>query len=470
MIQRKFTWGLQRSFAELSGDYNPLHTDAKVARRLLFGGVVVHGIHALLWALDSWLRSKPASIEILSINAMFNKPIRVDEEVTFTLTDEKEGRARINLQAGESLCTLIDVVWSHSRRKAWPEFSTHHPDRRVCRTVSLDEVESASGALPLYFHQNSATELFPHLVTIMPSKQLAGIIASSRLVGVECPGLHSLYSELQIAFDSLVDSASELHYEVQHFDRRFSLVSIRIAAPGMSGLIKAFLRPGPQAQVNSSELPTLVSRTEFQGQRALIIGGSRGLGEATAKLLSAGGADVKITYFAGKEDASRVTSEILSSGGSAASFFFDVLDPGQDLYQKLGTAWSPTHLYYFATPFIFAGDRGFLSLELLKKFCDYYLQGFLNTVKHVARFNLKRVFYPSSVAIDEIPIEMGEYVIAKMAGETLCIVLEKKSPGLRIYRPRLPRLSTDQTATPFPVKNFDPVNVLLPHLRSFNSL
>ena len=44
----------QASFAAVSGDSNPIHLDPLAARRSLAGGAVVHGIHALLWALDSW--------------------------------------------------------------------------------------------------------------------------------------------------------------------------------------------------------------------------------------------------------------------------------------------------------------------------------------------------------------------------------------------------------------------------------
>ena len=42
---------------------------------------------------------------------------------------------------------------------------------------------------------------------------------------------------------------------------------------------------------------------EFANVRALVIGGSRGLGEITAKIIAAGGGDVWITYRRGKEDA-----------------------------------------------------------------------------------------------------------------------------------------------------------------------
>ena len=55
----------------LSGDYNPLHLDVLLARRLLFGSPVVHGIHSLLWSLDCWLNNSSQLIEFKSIKALF---------------------------------------------------------------------------------------------------------------------------------------------------------------------------------------------------------------------------------------------------------------------------------------------------------------------------------------------------------------------------------------------------------------
>ena len=49
---RTFTLDDQLAFAALAGDFNPLHVDPLAARRLIFGEVVVHGVHAVLWALD----------------------------------------------------------------------------------------------------------------------------------------------------------------------------------------------------------------------------------------------------------------------------------------------------------------------------------------------------------------------------------------------------------------------------------
>ena len=63
-----------------------------------------------------------------------------------------------------------------------------------------------------------------------------------------------------------------------------------------------------------------VNRDEFKGQSALIIGGSRGLGEVTAKLLAAGSADVRLSYYQGEEDAIGIVDDISSNGGCAEYF------------------------------------------------------------------------------------------------------------------------------------------------------
>src|SRR6185295_12415070 len=89
---------------------------------------------------------------------------------------------------------------------------------------------------------------------------------------------------------------------------------------------------------------------EFAGVRGLVVGGSRGLGEVTAKLLAVGGADVRVTYKHGRDGALRVCHEIREAGGQAEALAFDVLQEGASLGGLAG--WSPSEVYYFPTPYI----------------------------------------------------------------------------------------------------------------------
>jgi hypothetical protein len=257
-----------------------------------------------------------------------------------------------------------------------------------------------------------------------------------------------------------------LNYEVTKVDPRLNLVAMNISSMQMTGTITAFLRPPPREQPCFDEMRKCVSAGEFTGQRALVIGGSRGLGEVVAKLLCAGGADVKITYYRGMDDAGRVVDEITAGGGSVSAIQLDVLDEAARMPDVIGDDWTPTHLYYFATPFIAAGTRGEFSDATFQSFCSYYVDGFERIVLQLHELGLKAVLYPSSVYVDEPPVNMAEYAAAKAAGEDLCGVLEESLQGLSISRPRLSRMATDQTASLAPTRNEDPVPVILACLRA----
>ena len=65
---------------------------------------------------------------------------------------------------------------------------------------------------------------------------------------------------------------------------------------------------------------------KLEGKIALITGGSRGIGAAIAKRLSADGANVAITYTKGAEAAASVVEEIERAGGKAIAIQADAAD------------------------------------------------------------------------------------------------------------------------------------------------
>jgi NAD(P)-dependent dehydrogenase (short-subunit alcohol dehydrogenase family) len=208
-----------------------------------------------------------------------------------------------------------------------------------------------------------------------------------------------------------------------------------------------------------------VARDEFTDSIALVVGGSRGLGELTAKLVAAGGGRVIVTYASGKADADKLAAQINDWGGNCEVVAYDVRQDAQRQFEALPQA--PSHLYYFATPTISRRKSGLCERDRLEEFHEFYVHGFLRVVQAgmLRAPEGLAVFYPSSVFVQERPQGMTEYAMAKSAGEILCADLARNFKKLRLLTERLPRLSTDQTASLIPTAGANSLSVMLPIVR-----
>ena len=74
-----------QAFALLSGDHNPLHMDARYARRLLFGGAVTHGVHLLLRALETYAQDQVEVGELVRLGVRFFSATHPEEPVTMEI-------------------------------------------------------------------------------------------------------------------------------------------------------------------------------------------------------------------------------------------------------------------------------------------------------------------------------------------------------------------------------------------------
>src|ERR1700752_4351719 len=92
IAERDFVSADQERFAAVCGDRNPIHIDPVAARRSFVGVPVVHGIHALLWGLDSLFRFLPDLAPVASIQVSFEKMIYVGDRVKAVLAQYDKPR------------------------------------------------------------------------------------------------------------------------------------------------------------------------------------------------------------------------------------------------------------------------------------------------------------------------------------------------------------------------------------------
>ncbi len=72
-----------------------------------------------------------------------------------------------------------------------------------------------------------------------------------------------------------------------------------------------------------------MSTAPLTGRRALVTGGSRGIGAEIVRRLSADGAAVAFTYAASATDAEKLVAEVTADGGTAVAIQADAAEPAQ---------------------------------------------------------------------------------------------------------------------------------------------
>ena len=463
-FSKQFDESAQRKFAKLSGDFNPLHMDHVVARRTIFGARVCHGIHILLFCLDGLsAQSKRRLGGLCKISVSFGQPIYLDDEVTVEWTEGKRCQLKgVGYVSGRNVIR-ITADFSNKYRCRPNLALPHTPERLDPDSPNIQEMADCEGALTLHYDHKLGRSLFPNLEKTLSVDEIASLLATTKLVGMHCPGLHSIYSGLVLERSAAAPSTGNgrLHYSVRKWEPRLNYLEISATASGLYGVVKTVRRPEPITQPQITELTAIVQPDEFKHQKALIIGGSRGLGELAAKLLVVGGADVTVTYAHGMEDAARVELECATSGYDLHACKFDITDP--DSYE-LPLDWN--YLYYFASPKIRANANP-INETMLAQFCEFYVVGLKKLVDRAGEA-LTHIFYPSTVFIDQNASGFLEYILAKSMGEEL-VYQFANTRGLTVYTPRLPALETDQTVSIVPAQYLPAEVIMLDAIRNLNS-
>lgn len=453
----------QIKFAMLTGDYNPLHIDPIRARREIFGVIVVHGMHAVLRALQDYvnLRRLVEPKRLTKLKIRFTNAIFLEKKYILILVNESENSAELRL-SGEYGNDLLEIQLHWDEQAPLKSRQSISKPRKQSAPVEFefDKLVSQNYELRKKIDRELLKEMFPEVEMFLGTNVAAELATLSRLVGMHCPGMQSIFS----GFD-LVSSAEEVdtvNCKVDRIDDRFSLVVLNTQSDCYKGKVECFYRPTPVRQSTYAEFLRSTVQDSFQKQIAWIIGGSRGIGEATAKIVSAGGGLSIITYFQGKIEADNIVDEISINGGKAIAMPFDHSDPDAGTRFLKGLATTPNVIYYFASPKIFVDNGVKYDHKLFLRFADFYVRGLNGVYESFRRHNTNSkliLFNPSSFAIDNPVRGLSEYIAAKAASEALMTSIKRFDKYTDIVQARLPRIATDQTTTllPYPAAKAEAV-------------
>ena len=445
LASRSFGLDDQESFARLSSDFNPIHLDQQFARRTQAGAPIVHGIHTLLWAANAVLQASPISV-VANVSARFPQPLYLDELASVRLKSRTDRQIDVEVIAADTIVALIKLAAVPAKKAAGQQAFAHSAPRQLPEPINptFAELAGQTGAVTIVGTDIAAR--FPALANAIGAAGIKALLATSQIVGMQCPGLHSLFAGLNINFNQGADRNEALAYAVARIDARFRSLQIDVAGYGATGRLEAFARLPPPVSAGMQEVMTRVPGQPFADQRSLVVGGSRGLGAVTAKIVAAGGGHPVITYRDNRAEAELVAGDIRGVGGSCDILRYDALLPASEQLEALS---SVDCCYYFATPKIFLRKSGLFEADKLRSFLRVYADGFFDLCTTLGRdrSDTLAMFYPSTVAIEQGLATTAEYAMAKSAGETLARHLNEFMPHVEILCRRLPRILTDQTAT-----------------------
>jgi NAD(P)-dependent dehydrogenase (short-subunit alcohol dehydrogenase family) len=465
--RRIFSVADQELFAHCSGDVNPIHMDPIAARRTQAGTCVVHGVHIALWAMDALTKFGKMPASIATLRVQFKNFVPVGSEIALRVIRETGSNFHATVCL-DDVAVMSLAIGGGSVAAADAALLSMMPVllSDVPRLMSFSDIPGCAGWLP-GTPDREIVNLFPHLAKLLGAGRVKSIARLSTLVGMVCPGLHSIFAGFDIVVTAEADGIAGLSFRVQNLDDRFRMADLAVIGHGIRGKVTALARPQPVAQPSLQSLAGKVAKHEFRSTTALIVGGSRGLGALTARIVAAGGGRVVITYVVGKAEAQEIAAEI---GAEACGVLrYDVRE--QPFAQLSGLEEDINQLYYFSTPHIAHQRPALFTPELFERFCQFYIGGFHSLCVALQAGEQKRLsaFYPSSVFVDDRPRGMLEYSMAKAAGELLCAEMNRVAGGVRVVVRRLPRVLTDQTAAVMSLQNIDAFEIMLPIIREMSA-
>jgi NAD(P)-dependent dehydrogenase (short-subunit alcohol dehydrogenase family)/acyl dehydratase len=306
-------------FAEASGDVNPLHMVEDYAHRTPFGERVVFGVLSTLRAL-AHVAPAPEGHRPKRLSARFHAPMHLGRDYVLESTPTVVGF----LEHGKRVAT-VSVAWTDEPNVGTPVATGAEPRSMRLEALDLTSSELAgvpSGQVEVVRYTADVRALRELVGTPLPAwsdPELAVLACASYLAGMEMPGQQALLLEVDAEFHergSAPVDGLEVCFGLSRYDDRFGLVTLT-ADVRQGGLdiarvrVRALRRPSATSTDVTHAATYLPSNhAALAGRRAVVVGGSRGLGAQLVAQLAVSGAQVDFTYARSQEAADKLVADL----------------------------------------------------------------------------------------------------------------------------------------------------------------
>ena len=178
---------------------------------------------------------------------------------------------RLNVCVGAAPVMLIAIHFGDSRPDSNDLLTSAEliSPPATALDFSFEQLAGRSGRLAFATPPEVVAAMFPAAAEWLGARRIAALAASSNLVGMVCPGRHSVFRGLSLESCAETYPQDVVAFRVAETDPRFRLVRQEIAGGGMTGSLECFARTPPVSQPTMQSLAGLVDATEFAGAVAL---------------------------------------------------------------------------------------------------------------------------------------------------------------------------------------------------------
>ncbi|UTW55882.1 MaoC/PaaZ C-terminal domain-containing protein [Kordiimonas sp. SCSIO 12610] len=432
-------------FMNISGDTNPIHSDNQFAKSAGFEKRLIHGINSVLNILE--LISGQNIIDFSSVatcTAAFHKPVFEGDILKIFVEKNKDNSIDISARVGITTCFDITLDYGDHKLAVCDGLIFTSTERRKKPILQIQSQPKEYEKIHINIVPSDITKAYPSLSSQIGMDRVMSMASISTIVGMYWPGEFSFCSKMAFSFND--SPTKDINYKIDFNDERLRLTILNVTGSGVTAKVHAFFRPTPIVETAYTEILEKVETEQFANQKALIIGGSKGLGATTAKIIAAGGGTPTITYASSKKSAHAVMNDIIENTGNCDMLPLNVLN--QDDVNSIDVSQYNV-VYFFATPQIFTRKTKIFDPKLYQNFASHYCDGLLKVIERFIEARKKVIiFNPSTTDIEEKTPGIEEYYLAKQLGEEmLALIASHHTDNVKIISKRLPKVKTNQTTS-----------------------
>lgn len=333
------------NFAKLSGDNNPLHIDPEYASRTQFRGRIAHGFISIVYvfqALNSFVEMETTTLNLVEFN--FISPCREGEILNLTLIFSKK-EIKVNIVDTEYKVICKGRLLVTRLSKKMPDHYFKLKNDIQTAEFRSDKDLGKKFRLPYDLIEKACCEKDNKLSNLFFHSQRSVLFSLSTIVGMYLPGKQALFRSFELQFmnecfssnglnaeaevERIYNAGSSIEAVIQFSCKETELATARVKSSILKSNRKSISIIDPKSYHQYRYL--------LENKKALVLGGSRGIGAAVAQLLAFSGSDVLLQFNNGLNDAQRIQKHIKDEGFNCEIIHLDLsdLDKRNTFHQKV---------------------------------------------------------------------------------------------------------------------------------------